>query len=216
MAKNKEEVLTYLNKLIPDARCELDYANLYQLVIAVILSAQATDASVNKVTPALFKRYPSFASLAKAKVSDVKALIKSIGLANTKAQRIIDVSKTIVNDYQDQVPNTFEELTKIKGIGRKTANVILIEYFGVQAFPVDTHINRVAHRLGVAKKKDSLVAVENKMKKYFGDTDYKKLHHQLILFGRYYCTARHPKCETCELKCSEYLGTFSKKAKPQG
>lgn len=187
---NKDDFVALLNQLVPDARCELDYHNLYQLVIAVILSAQTTDASVNKVTPSLFANYPDFHSLAKAKVSDVEKLIKTLGLYHIKAARIIEVAKTIINDYQGEVPADFATLNSIPGIGRKTANVILVEHFNVQAFPVDTHIHRIALRLGVAKKTDSITTVEHKLIKYFGDMDYKKLHHQLILFGRYYCTAR--------------------------
>ncbi|MDD2433987.1 MAG: endonuclease III [Bacilli bacterium] len=187
---NKDDFVALLNQLVPDARCELDYHNLYQLVIAVILSAQTTDASVNKATPSLFAKYPDFHSLAKAKVSDVEKLIKTLGLYHIKAARIIEVAKTIINDYQGEVPADFATLNSIPGIGRKTANVILVEHFNVQAFPVDTHIHRIALRLGVAKKSDSITTVEQKLIKYFGDMDYKKLHHQLILFGRYYCTAR--------------------------
>lgn len=192
MTINRDDFLALLDKLVPDAKCELLYRNVYELTIAVVLSAQTTDVSVNKVTPFLFRKYPDFASLKDANVSDVEAIIKSIGLYKIKAKRIVEISRVICEKYHGEVPGNFNDLTAIKGIGRKTANVILVDYFRVQAFPVDTHIHRIALRLKVAEKNDSLPVVEEKLKRYFGNVDYRKLHHQLIAFGRYYCTARTP------------------------
>lgn len=205
MTKNSQ-VVDYLEKLYPQAHCELNFKNIYQLTISVILSAQTTDVSVNKVTPSLFRRFKSFDELASAKYKDVADLIKQLGLFKIKAKRIIEVSKIIVNEYKGKVPNDLDTLVGIKGIGRKTASVILIEGYNLQAFPVDTHIHRISLRLGIASKKDDTYKVEMKLRKYFSDQDWRKLHHQLIAFGRYSCMARNPSCDTCELKniCKYY------------
>ena len=205
MTKN-EIVYNYLNWLYPDAHCELNFKNNYQLTISVILSAQTTDLSVNKVTPALFKKYPSFKKLASAKKADVEVLLKQLGLYKIKAERIIEVSRIINDDFNGIVPNDLETLTNIKGIGRKTASVIMIEGHNLSAFPVDTHIHRVSLRLGITKPSDSIYQVEMKLRNFFKDYDFKKLHHQLIAFGRYTCNAKKPKCSTCELKsiCKYY------------
>ena len=199
-------VYNYLNRLYPDAKCELNFRNIYQLTISVILSAQTTDAAVNKVTPALFKKFHNFEELAKAEVKEVENLLKKLGLYKIKASRIIEVSNTIVKDYNGIVPNDLEILTEIKGIGRKTASVILIEGYNLSAFPIDTHIHRISHRLGIAKTSDSIYQVEMKMSKFFKDFDYRKLHHQLIAFGRYHCRAKNPNCANCELSnvCKYY------------
>jgi endonuclease III len=199
-------VYDYLNRLYPDAKCELNFRNIYQLTISVILSAQTTDIAVNKVTPALFKKFNNFEELAKAKVKEVEAFLKQLGLYKIKASRIIEVSNTIVKDHNGIVPNDLEILTEIKGIGRKTASVILIEGYNLSAFPIDTHIHRISHRLGIAKTSDSIYQVEMKMSKFFKDYDYRKLHHQLIAFGRYHCRARNPNCTNCELSkvCKYY------------
>ena len=201
-----ETVYNYLNELYPDAHCELNFRNIYQLTISVILSAQTTDISVNKVTPRLFKQYPSFKVLARAKIKDVELLLKQLGLYKIKAARIIEVAQIIEKEHKGIVPQDLETLTNIKGIGRKTASVIMIEGYNLSAFPVDTHINRISLRLGIAKSTDSVYQVELKLRKFFKDYDYRKLHHQLIAFGRYSCMARNPNCGSCELKsiCKYY------------
>jgi endonuclease-3 len=205
MTKNSQ-IVGYLNLLYPNASCELNFKNIYQLTISVILSAQTTDISVNKVTPGLFKRYKSFEELGLAKYSDVSELIKQLGLFKIKAKRIIEVSRIISKKYKGIVPNDLDVLVSIKGIGRKTASVILIEGYKLQAFPVDTHIHRFSLRLGIANKNDDTYKVEMKLRKFFANEDWRKLHHQLIAFGRYTCMARNPKCATCELKdiCKYY------------
>ncbi len=205
---NKDAILNYFNEIVPDAKCELDFNNDYELLIAVVLSAQATDKSVNRATPSLFAKYQDFNALAKAKVEDVENIIKSLGLSKIKAKRIIDIANTIVNKFNGVIPNDFDTLTSINGIGRKTANVILIELYHIKAFPVDTHINRLAHRFAIASFKDDIVKVEKKLAKFFEGEDFHKLHHQLIAFGRYYCTAKNPKCAECKLKCSKKSATF--------
>lgn len=204
---NKELITTYLDKLLPNASCELNYHNLFELLIAVILSAQTTDASVNKVTPNIFKKYPTCKELGNAKTEDVEKLIKSIGLYHNKAKSIIGASKILHKEYNDIMPNTMEELIKLPGVGRKVASVILVEGYHLPAFPVDTHVNRVSKRLGIAKEKDSILTVERKLKKLLPSNEWGKVHHQLIHFGRYFCTARNPKCSECELKniCKYYL-----------
>ena len=201
-----ETVYNYLNELYPDAHCELNFRNIYQLTISVILSAQTTDISVNKVTPRLFKQYPSFKVLATAKIKDVELLLKQLGLYKIKAARIIEVAQIIEKEHKGIVPQDLETLTNIKGIGRKTASVIMIEGYNLSAFPVDTHIHRISLRLGIAKSTDSVYQVELKLRKFFKDFDYRKLHHQLIAFGRYSCMARNPNCGSCELKsiCKYY------------
>ncbi len=210
MITNKENLVQYFDELLPDAHCELNYHNEYELLILVILSAQATDKSVNKIAPILFGNYPNFKSLAVGSYKVVQDIIKSLGLSTIKARRIINVAQTIVTKFNNKIPESFDELISIDGIGRKTANVVLVELYHQQAFPVDTHINRIAHRLLIAKKEDSILETEKKLVEFFAGSDFKKLHHQLIAFGRYYCTARNPKCETCKIKCLESLGTFLK------
>jgi endonuclease-3 len=205
MTKNKQ-ITDYLNYLYPNASCELNFKNIYQLTISVILSAQTTDISVNKVTAGLFKNYKNFEDLSLAKYKDVTELIKQLGLFKIKAKRIIEVSKIISKKYKGVVPNDLETLVSIKGIGRKTASVILIEGYKLQAFPVDTHIHRFSLRLGIASKRDDTYKVEMKLRKFFSDEDWCKLHHQLIAFGRYTCMARNPSCDVCDLKeiCKYY------------
>jgi endonuclease-3 len=205
MEKNNQ-IIDYLNLLYPNASCELNFKNIYQLTISVILSAQTTDISVNKVTPGLFKNYKSFEELSLAKYKYVAELIKQLGLFKIKAKRIIEVSKIITKKYKGIVPNDLDVLVSIKGIGRKTASVILIEGYKLQAFPVDTHIHRFSLRLGIARKSDDTYKIEMKLRKFFADQDWRKLHHQLIAFGRYTCMARNPNCVKCELKdiCKYY------------
>ncbi len=197
MKISKEEIKNYLNELYPFARCELNYTTPFELLIAVMLSAQTTDASVNKVTPILFSKYKDASSLAKANLSDVENIIKSIGLYKNKAKNIIATSKIIDEVYKGNVPSNMEELTSLPGVGRKTANVMLVEGFKIPAFPVDTHVERVSKRLGIAKANDSVETVERKITKLFAKKDYGLLHHQFIFFGRYFCKAIKPNCENC-------------------
>ena len=206
MKINKDEIASYLNELYPDAHCELNYDSIFHLLIAVMLSAQTTDNSVNKVTPILFEKYVTPLDLANANLEDVENIIRSIGLYKNKAKNIIATSKILVEKYNSIVPNTMEELTSLPGVGRKTANVILVEGFKIPAFPVDTHVERVSKRLGIAKQNDSVETVEKKIRKIYLKEQYGLLHHQFIFFGRYFCKAISPNCKDCR-----FLGRCFKK-----
>ena len=198
--QKRDDIISYFNEILPDAKCELDYFNDYSLLIAVVLSAQTTDASVNKVTPVLFNRFPSLDALAAASLEEVEKCIKQIGLYHNKAKNIIALSNELINRFNGKVPNNKEDLLTLPGVGNKTANVVLCELFNQNEFPVDTHVNRVSKRLKLAKITDDLYIVELKLRKYFSKDSYILLHHQFIHFGRYYCTSRNPKCENCKLK----------------
>lgn len=206
MKINKEEIAQYLNELYPDAHCELNYDSIFHLLIAVMLSAQTTDNSVNKVTPILFEKYVTPLDLANANLEEVESIIRSIGLYKNKAKNIISTSKVLVEKYNSIVPNTMEELTSLPGVGRKTANVMLVEGFKIPAFPVDTHVERVSKRLGLAKQNDSVEIVEKKIRKIYLKEQYGLLHHQFIFFGRYFCKAINPNCKECK-----FLGRCFKK-----
>ena len=197
MKINKDEIASYLNELNPDAHCELNYDSIFHLLIAVMLSAQTTDISVNKVTPKLFEKYPTPLDLMNADISEVENLIRAIGLYKNKAKNIIATSKELVERFNSSVPSTMEELTSLPGVGRKTANVVLVEGFKIPAFPVDTHVERVSKRLGIAKQLDSVETVERKIKKIYKKEQYGLLHHQFIFFGRYFCKAIKPNCQEC-------------------
>lgn len=190
MKMTVNEVLDILSMEYPNPKSELDYKNHFSLLIAVVLSAQATDVSVNKVTPRLFKAYPDAYSLAKASEEEVMEIIKTIGLYKNKTKFIIAASKKLVEDFNGIVPNTREELMTLPGVGRKTANVVLAEGFGIPAIAVDTHVSRVAKRLGWAEENDNVVIIEQKIMDLVPKEKWAKVHHQLLLFGRYNSTAR--------------------------
>lgn len=194
------EIECYLEELFPNATCELHYGSIFQLLIAVMLSAQTTDISVNKVTPALFERFPTPETLSMASNEEIEQLIKAIGLYKFKAKRAIEASKKIMEHFSGQVPSTMEELLTLDGVGRKTASVVLAEGFKIPAVPVDTHVERVSKRLGLAKISDGPVEIEQIIKKLFEQKNWIKLHHQLIFFGRYQCKAKNPICESCKLR----------------
>lgn len=194
---SKEYIIEKLDLLYPDAECELNHSNNFELLIAVVLSAQTTDASVNKVTGKLFEKYPDAFKLAEANLSDVISIIKSIGLYQNKAKNIIKLSKDLVEKYNGEVPNTREELESLSGVGRKTCNVILSNCFKVPAFAVDTHVSRVSKRLMLAKKDDDVLTIEKKLMRFFPSDLWGKLHHQFIFFGRYKCKAKNPECDNC-------------------
>ena len=197
---NKSEIiLDVLNQMYPDAHVELTHKNHFELLVAVVLSAQTTDVSVNKVTPGLFNRFPTPEAMAIADQKDVEMLIKTIGLYKMKAKNIILLAKQLVEVHQSVVPNSRKSLEALPGVGRKTANVVLSNAFGVPALAVDTHVNRVSKRLKLAKDKDSVVDVEKKLMRKFPRSSWTKLHHQLIFFGRYHCTAKNPQCSNCPL-----------------
>ena len=194
---SKEYIIENLNKLYPDAECELIHRNNFELLIAVVLSAQTTDASVNKVTKNLFAKYPDAYTLAQGDLEDVMSLIKSIGLYQNKTKNIINLAKDLVKKFDGEVPSTREELESLSGVGRKTCNVILSNCFNYPAFAVDTHVSRVSKRLLIANKDDDVNTIEKKLMRFFPSELWGKLHHQFIFFGRYKCKAKNPDCEDC-------------------
>lgn len=192
-----EFIIDNLNDMFPDAHCELNYHNAFELLCAVSLSAQTTDISVNKVTGKLFKKYPDARTMSQANLKDVQELIKTIGLYRNKASNLILMSKQLIELYDGKVPASRSKLMVLKGVGRKTANVLLAEYFKIPALAIDTHVSRVAKRLGLAKKDDEVSVIETKLKRKFPRNLWHKLHHQLIFFGRYKCKALKPLCLDC-------------------
>jgi endonuclease-3 len=195
----KEEILLFLDELFPNAHCELTYKTKFQLLIAIILSAQTTDNKVNSITPILFEKYKTIKDLAEANISDVIKILNPLGLANNKAKNIIETAKCLIEKYSEEIPSTKEELITLPGVGVKTANVYMAEGLKIQAFAVDTHVSRVSNRLGISKSPNP-IKIEEDLKKFFKDYDWIKLHHQFIFFGRYFCKAKNPECIKCKLK----------------
>ena len=194
-----------LCELYPEAHCELNYGTVFQLAVAVMLSAQTTDVSVNRVTPVLFDKYPDAKALAAADGKDVENIIRSIGLYRNKAANIIAMSNVVCARYDGKIPESMEELTALPGIGRKSANVILSEGFHHPAIAVDTHVHRVSWRLGFSEKSDTPEQTEQKLMKAFPRENWSRLHHLLIFFGRYTCHSRKPECDGCPFRntCKE-------------
>ena len=199
MKTNINPLLNYLDELFPSARCELFYSKDYELVIAVMLSAQTTDKSVNAVTPILFNKYPSLEELNNAPLEDIEEILKPIGLYKNKAKNLKGIVKDLLEKFNGKVPSNKDELMTLPGVGNKTAGVIRAEIFTIPDLPVDTHILRISKRLNLAKKEDEPIDVERKLKKLIPEERWIKSHHQLIHFGRYFCTARNPQCENCKI-----------------
>ena len=199
MKTNIKPLLDYLDEILPTAKCELLYTKDYELVIAVMLSAQTTDKSVNAVTPILFKKYPTLDALYNAPLEDIEEIIKPIGLYKNKAKNLKGIVKDLKERFNGVVPSNKDELMTLPGVGNKTAGVIRAEIFQIPDLPVDTHILRISKRLNLAKKDDEPIDVERKLKKIIPEERWIKSHHQLIHFGRYYCIARSPKCENCKI-----------------
>ena len=197
---NSSFVLNSLNSLFPNPKCELNYNNEWQLLIAILLSAQCTDKKVNAITPILFKKYPTLKDLKNANFNELENIIHPLGLSNNKAKNIINLSKVLNEQYNDTVPNKKEELVKLPGIGVKTANVMLIEYFKIPAFPVDTHVSRVSKRLNLCNETDNVTTIEKKLTSLFKQSAWATLHLQMVLFGRYICKAIKPDCSKCPFK----------------
>lgn len=193
------EALSRMYEMFPDAVGELHSESPFQLLIAVILSAQATDVSVNKATPALFAAYPTPEAMAQAPMEDLISKIKTIGLYRNKAKNIKACAQMLLEEYGGIVPDSREELVKLPGVGRKTANVVLGDAFGVPAIAVDTHVERVSKRLRICKLNASVTEVEATLMRKIPEKLWVKSHHTLIFFGRYHCTARAPKCDCCPL-----------------
>ena len=190
------KVLDILEKTYPDAECALNHKNVYELIVAVALSAQTTDKSVNQVSPALFERYPDAEVLAAAEPSEVEEYIKRIGMYRTKAKNIVAMAQKICCDFGGKVPNDYDSLISLPGVGRKTANVVLAVGFGQQRIAVDTHVFRVANRIGLADEKDVL-KTELSLMERVPEERWSRTHHSLIFHGRQCCDARKPKCDSC-------------------
>ena len=200
--KQKYQFLVqYFSEHNPDAGPELKYSNPFELIVAVVLSAQCTDKRVNIVTKELFAKYPTPEAMAQAEVSEIYELIKSVSYPNNKAAHLSGLAKMLVSDFGGEVPSTMEELTKLPGVGRKTANVILAIVYDQPAMAVDTHVFRVSHRLGIVRNAETPYEVEKQLTKHFPAETIPVAHHWLILHGRYVCTARNPKCEQCGICC---------------
>ena len=196
--KQKYQFLVqYFSEHNPNAASELEFNNPFELIVAVALSAQCTDKRVNIVTKELFAHYPTPEAMAQAEVSEIYELIKSVSYPNNKAAHLSGLAKMLVSDFGGEVPSTMEELTKLPGVGRKTANVILAIVYDQPAMAVDTHVFRVSHRLGIVKDANTPFEVEKQLTKHFPADTIPVAHHWLILHGRYVCTARNPKCDQC-------------------
>ena len=190
----------YLDYLFPNPKCELIYNNDYELLIAIVLSAQSTDKRVNTVTPIIFNKYKSLKELKNADIRDLESIIRPVGSFRKKASYIKNIAMILDEEYEGVVPTDRELLVKLPGVGRKTANVFLSEYYNYPAIAVDTHVERVSKRLKLSYKNDDVLKVENKLMKKFKKEEWAKRHLQLVLFGRYYCKAIKPECINCRLR----------------
>ena len=210
-----KRVINYFNQVMPIANTELIYTDPYELIVAVILSAQCTDKRVNSITPNFFKSFPNAEVLANARVSDIFEVIKSCSYPNNKAKNLSKMAQMLVNDFHSKMPSDVELLLKLPGVGRKTANVLASVLFNKPVFPVDTHVFRVAARIGLTKNAKNPYECEKQLTKNFPQELIPKAHHWLILHGRYVCIARIPKCEECGLReiCIYYKTQSLKKNK---
>lgn len=198
---NKEkDILNYLNEIIPNPVCELNYNKDYELLLAVMLSAQTKDARVNKVTKVLFNKYDSLKKLKEANIKDIENIIKELGNYHKKSEAVINIAKILDEKYNGKVVNNRKVLENLPMVGRKTTNVVLSELFNEPTIAVDTHVERVSKRLGLVKKDDDVIKIEEKLKRKFDKNIWSKLHKQFVLFGRYYCTSKKPSCDKCKLQ----------------
>ena len=206
MNTRTNEILEYLNFLFPTAHCELNYTKDYELLIAIVLSAQTTDKRVNEVTPVLFNKYKTLEELSNAPLEDIEAIIKPIGTFKKKSIFIKNIATSLVKDYNGIVPNDRKYLEALSGVGRKTVNVFLAEYYKIPTIPVDTHVERVSKRLKLAKQNATVIEVEESLMKKIPKDKWIKTHHQFIFFGRYHCKAINPNCNECKLQhlCKHY------------
>ncbi|QHE61966.1 endonuclease III [Rossellomorea vietnamensis] len=207
--------LDEMRKMFPDAHCELRHDNPFELVIAVLLSAQCTDVLVNKVTKGLFEKYKKPEDYLEVSLEEVQQDIRSIGLYRNKAKNIRKLCEILLTEYGGEVPKRHEELVKLPGVGRKTANVVVSVAFGEPALAVDTHVERVSKRLGICRWKDSVLEVEKTLMKKIPREEWSDTHHRLIFFGRYHCKAQSPQCEVCPLVdlCREGQKRLKKKGR---
>lgn len=197
--KKVNEIFDYLKSQFPNASCELDYKNEFEILCAVILSAQCTDKRVNLVTPALFSKYPTPQKMSQAKQEDIENIIRSCGFYHNKAKSLISMSQELCQKFGGVVPSNFDDLVSLKGVGQKTANVVLAVAFNQNEMGVDTHIFRISHRLGLSQA-NTPAKVEKDLRTLFVGRDLKNDHYLLVLFGRYICKAIKPSCENCPLK----------------
>ena len=200
---NKKEryqyILEYFRNQMPEVNTELEFGSVFQLLVAVVLSAQCTDKRINQVTPQLFSRFPDARSMAEAEVDDVLEYVKSVSYPNSKAKHLVELSRMLVSDFGGEVPDNLDDLVKLPGVGRKTANVIQAVAFGKSTLAVDTHVYRVSHRLGlVSKRANTPLKVEQELVSHIPEDIIPQAHHWLLLHGRYVCTSRAPHCEKCE------------------
>lgn len=203
---NIKQTIKNIKKLYPEPTCELNFNSDYQVVVAVILSAQCTDKRVNMVTPALFKKYPNFKALANANIIELENTIRSCGFYHNKAKNLINMAADVTNKYNGHLPKDKSELTALAGVGEKTANVVLAAYFREPAIAVDTHVFRVSNRLGLADA-NTVEKTQKQLEKNVEKSDWIDLHYSLVLHGRYVCKAIKPNCTDCKLKttCKYYL-----------
>ncbi|MBD0380514.1 endonuclease III [Paenibacillus sedimenti] len=203
--KQVRHILDTIGELFPDAHCELHHSNPFELTIAVLLSAQCTDETVNKVTQSLFQKYKRPEDYLAVPLEELEQDIRRIGLFRNKASNIQKLCQLLLDKYEGQIPEKHEQLVELPGVGRKTANVVVSNAFGVPAIAVDTHVERVSKRLGLADPDDSVLEVEKKLMKKVPREEWTQTHHRLIFFGRYHCKAQSPRCEVCPLldKCRE-------------
>ena len=211
--KKYEVIEKYLDELIPEPKCELNYFNDYSLLIAIMLSAQTTDKRVNEVTKILFTKYSSLEELMHANYNDLKEIIKPLGNYTRKAFNVKEIARILVTLYNGKVPEEREILETLPGVGRKTTNVFFSEYLDKPAIAVDTHVERVAKRLDLVKENANVLIIEKALMKNIKEVNWGKRHLQLVLFGRYYCKARNPKCKECKLQsiCDYYKSNSQSK-----
>ncbi|MCY7172355.1 endonuclease III [Streptococcus gallolyticus subsp. gallolyticus] len=201
-----KKILAIIGEMYPEARGELEWETPFQLLIAVILSAQTTDKAVNKITPNLWKKYPEIPDLANANLEDVEDCLRTIGLYKNKAKNIVKTARAILRDFDGKVPKTHKELESLPGVGRKTANVVLAEVYGIPSIAVDTHVSRIAKRLNISAPDADVTEIEQDLMKKIPKKDWILTHHRLIFFGRYHCLAKKPKCDICPVQsyCKYY------------
>ena len=204
--KRVNEALALMGEMFPNAHGELEWETPFQLLVAVILSAQTTDKAVNKITPGLWARYPEIEDLASANLDDVEMCLRTIGLYKNKAKNIIKTARAILMNFDGQVPKTHKELESLPGVGRKTANVVLAEVYGIPSIAVDTHVSRVSKRLNIVAEDATVEEIEAELMKKIPKRDWIISHHRMIFFGRYHCLAKNPKCHSCPLQsyCKYY------------
>jgi endonuclease-3 len=207
-AERYRQVLAWFKQHMPEAATELHYANPFQLLISVVLAAQCTDKRVNRVTPALFEAFPTPEVLAASNQETVYQYIKSVSYPNNKANHLVKMARMLLTDYRGKVPSTIEDLMRLPGAGKKTANVVASIAFGVPALAVDTHVFRVSNRIGLTNHSKTPLETEKELTRHIPRRLWSTAHHWLILHGRYVCTARQPKCETCGIRayCHHFTG----------